>query len=102
MIDGFNESRIVLEIVALLADLPGIIQLDGIRNVHVLMRYNGRPVVTEDNDRQDISQNDVYNNPGSERDKRFDTSIGKFAESCRKPDAQEAKGKCPGPQRGTQ
>ena len=32
--------------------------------------------MTENDHRQDVSQNYVYNNPGSERDKGFDTSIG--------------------------
>jgi len=75
-IDFLNEGRIVLEMGALLADRPGMPQLNGIKNFHASMRYNGRPVMTENDDRQDISQNNVYNNTCSERDKRFAAGIG--------------------------
>ena len=50
------------------------------------MRYNGGPVMTENDYWQDVSQNYIYNNPGSERDKWFHTSIGQFAESRGKSD----------------
>ncbi len=48
------------------------------------MRYNVRPVMTKNDDRQDISQDDIYDDTDSERDKRFDAGIGQFAESGRK------------------
>jgi hypothetical protein len=48
MIGLFNESWIVLEICAVLADRPGI-KLNGIKNFHASMRSNGRPVMTENN-----------------------------------------------------
>lgn len=82
----FNESRIVLEMDAVLADRPGIAQLNGIKDFHASMGNNGRPVMTENDYRQDISQDHIYNNSDSERDKGFDTGIGQFAESCCKPD----------------
>jgi len=49
-IDLFNEGRIVLEMGALLADRPGMPKLNGIKNFHASMRYNGRPVMTENHD----------------------------------------------------
>jgi hypothetical protein len=50
------------------------------------MRYNRRPVMTENNYRQEISQSYVYNNPGSKRDKGFDTGGSQFTEPRGKPD----------------
>jgi hypothetical protein len=73
----FNEGRIVLEMGALLADRPGgMTQLNVIKNFHTSMRYNARPIMTKNNHRQNVSQNDVDNNPGSERDKGFAAGIG--------------------------
>lgn len=75
-IDLFNEGRIVLEIGTVPADRSGITLLNGRKNFHVSMRYYRRPVMTENNHRQDVSQNYVYNNPDSERNKGFDTGFG--------------------------
>ncbi len=74
-IDLFNEGRIVLEMCAHLADRPGAMQLNGIKYFHTSMCDNGSPVMPEDDYRQDISQNYVYNNSGSERDKGLDPGI---------------------------
>ena len=54
--------------------------------------------MTKNDDRQDVSQDHVYDDPGSERDKRPDTRIGQFTESRRQSDTQETKGERPGPQ----
>jgi hypothetical protein len=83
----FDKSRVVLEICAGLAGRPGVTQLNQIKYIHASMRYNGRPVMAENNYGQDVSQKYVYNNPDSEREKGFDTGIGQFAESRCKPDA---------------
>jgi hypothetical protein len=39
-----------LEMGALLADRPGIAQLNGIKYFHTSMRYNARPVMTKNDD----------------------------------------------------
>src|ERR1700680_2871487 len=81
-IDGFNKSRIVLEMYTPLAGRPGIThrpgmtQLNGNKNFHASMCYNGRPVMTENEDGQNVSQNDVDDHPYRERDKGSHTGIG--------------------------
>ena len=83
----FNMRRIVLETGAVLADGPGITQLNGIKYFHVSMRCNGSPIMTENDHREHISYNYVYNHAGSECDNRLDTRVSQFTESRRKPDA---------------
>jgi hypothetical protein len=81
-IDGFNKSRIVLEMCAPLAARHGTnrrhgtTQLNGTKNFHASMCYNGGPVMTENEDGQNVSQNYVDDHPYRERDKGFDTGIG--------------------------
>ena len=58
-----------------LADRPGIAQLNGAKNFHASVCYNGSPVMTENEDGQDVAQNDVDNNPDSERNKGLDPRI---------------------------
>ena len=81
-----NERRVILEMSALLARRPGNTELNRLKNFHPLMRHNGRPVMSENHHRQEISQSYVYDNPRSECDKWFKTCFGKFAEPRGKPD----------------
>jgi hypothetical protein len=74
-IDLFYEGGIVLEVCAHLADRPGATQFNGVKYFHTSMCDNGRPVMPENDYRQEVSQNYVYNNPCSERDKRFNPGI---------------------------
>ena len=74
-IDVFNDRRIILEMDALLAAWPRVPYSNGIKNFHTSMRYNARPVMTKNDDRQDVAQNDVDNNPDSERNKGLDPRI---------------------------
>jgi hypothetical protein len=85
-VDLFHACWIVLEMNAVLAEGPGTTRANGIRNVHALMRYNVRPVMTENDYRKDISQNYVYYDSNRKRDKGFDTCTGQFAKSCGQPD----------------
>lgn len=75
-IGGFDEGRIVLEMDALLAGWPGSAQLDGIKDFHALVRYNGSPVMAKNDYRQDIAQNDVHNYSSRKRNERFTTGCG--------------------------
>ena len=81
-IDFFNERRVILEMGTPPAGRqgmtrrPGAAQLNRTKNFHASMCYNGGPVMTENDYRQDVSQNDVDDNPDSEGKKRFDPGIG--------------------------
>ena len=85
-IDRFDIRRVILEMDTVLTTRSGPIDLYRFKNVHVSVRYNVSPIMPEHNYRQDISQNDVYNNPCRERDKRLDPGIGQFPEPRGKPD----------------
>ncbi len=83
-IGRFNNCRIVLKIHTVPTDSTGIFLLNGIKKFHELMRCDGRPVMSEYNNRQNISQNNIYDNADGECDEGFDTRVGQFTESRRK------------------
>ena len=76
----FNDYRIVLEVGTRLTDRTGSFYLNGIQQFHGLMCHNRGPVMTENDDRQDVSQYYIHNYPDCKGDKGFDASLGKFAE----------------------
>src|ERR1700721_4404912 len=56
--------------------------------------------MTKNDDRQYISQDHIYDNPGGKSYKRFDAGIRQFPETRREPDTQKTKRERPGPQGG--
>src|SRR5579862_9048303 len=60
-----------------------------------LMRRDGRPIMTKHQDREDVTQDHVNDDPSGEGKERLAAGGGEFAQPRSQPDAEEAE--CEGP-----